>query len=516
MKPSDFDLSPVRFPSFFAGQEKIIFSILASSARFILLKAPTGSGKTVINWCAAKLLSDRFMYLVSTRELQSQLLRDTQSSGMFDLRGHSNYSCAGRNSDDEFTCSDRGECQYRDAVRESLLFSSIETNYSHWFVPALEDPQRFGDFDCLICDEMHLINDRLCQTVGFSISPAVLKALNVDYTFDATITKSWKIADFRDAAHTINELVSREIRTRDIDNPERQTPRYAKLTKLSQSLRRFIRDSETTEWAVDIEPKNTLTFSPVWSANYAERYLYRGIKKVILSSATAKESDLKRIGISSSDAEVFEMPSTFDPKRGPIVFVSKAPWVQVDNKIDEPRKRMIVNRIDQLLEFHFARSDKGIIQCTSYEWMLYLRKHSKLANKIIAHQRGESREAVLRYRKAKMAVALASPSIKEGVDFANELCRFIIVPKVPFLNLHAKPNLSQARVKSDSKYMLDETGRTFEQLIGRGRRNTKDYCVIYVMDAHVIWFVEQADLSKHVKAAFRKSLTPMELNFAEK
>lgn len=513
MRPSDFGLSSARFSSFYPEQEKMILSILSSSARFILLKAPTGSGKTVINWCSAKLLSNitnRFMYLVSTRELQSQLLRDTHSSGMYDLRGHSNYSCADRNADDEFSCSDRVDCQYRDAVRESLFSSSIETNYSHWFVPALNDDiQRFGSFDCLICDEMHLINDRICQTAGFSVSETLLKQLGIVMSWSADF-KSWTIQDFQRVAQEIREEVLKRIKSKHSE----QTPNYRKLMKLLESLQRFIKDSgSNTEWAVDIEPRNVLSFSPVWAAHYAERFLYRGIKKVVLSSATAKESDLKRIGIPVNESEVFEMPSSFDPKRGPIIFISKEPQVRIDNKIDEPRKRMIINRIDQLLEFHFDRGDKGIIQCTSYDWMIYLIKHSKLTNKIIGHQRGESRDAVSRYRNSKIPLALASPSIKEGVDFANETCRFIIVLKVPFLNLHVKPNLSQARVKSDKKYMLDETARSFEQQIGRGRRNQKDYCVIYVMDAHITWFIEQADLSKHTKAAYRKSMAPVALDF---
>jgi Rad3-related DNA helicase len=489
----------------------MILDILSSSARFILLKAPTGSGKTVINWCSAKLHGDRFMYLVSTRELQSQLMRDTHSSGMFDLRGHSNYSCAGRNADDEFSCEDRSECQYRDAVRESLSYASIETNYAHWFVPTLaDDASRFGKFDCLICDEMHLINDRLCQAVGFSLSESSLKAMRVERSLPQNL-RSLSVANFRDVATEIRAKLHKLV----FQGDGKSNPNHSKQLKLIQALTRFIKDSESTiEWAVDVESKNVLSFSPVWSSHYAEKFLFRGIKKVILSSATAKESDLKRIGISANESEVFEMPSSFDPKRGPIVFISKEPHIIINNKIDEPRRRQVINRIDQLLEFHFDRGDKGIIQCTSYDWMMYLKKHSKLSTRIIAHQRGESRDAVSRYRSSKIPLVLASPSIKEGVDFANEACRFIIVVNLPFLNLHIKPNLSQARARSDKTYSMDETARSFEQAIGRGRRNKKDYCVVYVMDARVTWFIEQANLSKHVKAAYRKSVAPVALDFA--
>lgn len=509
MRPSNFGLSSTRFPSFYPGQEKMILDILASSARFIPLKAPTGSGKTVINWCSGKLLSDRFMYLVSTRELQSQLLRDTKQSGMFDLRGHSNYSCAGRNSNDEFQCDEYRSCQYRDAVRESLSANSVETNYAHWFVPAINDPQRFGKFDCLICDEMHLINNLVCGAVGFNISDSLLRSLGVKTEWKANL-KSWNFVNFRDAAIEIRDQLF------DATNNAREekTPKYRKLLNLLQSVQRFLRDSDKIEWTVDVEHHNTLSFSPVWAAEYTERFLFRGIEKVILSSATAKESDLKRLGIPCSDTDVFEMNSAFDPKRAPIVFISRQPHIRVDNKIDEPRKRMIINRVDSLLDFHFDRGDKGIIQCTSYDWMNYLVKHSKLANRIISHQKGESRDGVLRYRSSKIPLALASPAIKEGVDLPHELCRFIIWIKIPFLNLHAKPNLSQARVKSDARYMLDETFRAFHQGSGRGNRDKKDYCVIYVLDSHWLWFKEEAGFSTHSKASFKQSVAPIELKFA--
>jgi len=510
MKPSDFGLLSARFPSFYSGQEKIILDVLSSTARFILLKAPTGSGKTVINWCCGKLHGDRFMYLVSTRELQSQLLRDTRDCGMYDLRGHSNYACAGRDADDEFSCSDKKDCQYRDAVKESLSSSCVETNYAHWFVPALEDPNRFGKFACLICDEMHLINDRLCQAVGFSLSEHNMRALGMSKDFKIDLRKTLTLKDYQETAVNVRQSLL-DLARKDRND---QMPRYRKALRLIHALGRFIKDSDgATEWSVDIESSNVLTFSPVWGSYYAEKFLYREIKKVILSSATAKESDLKRIGISHIDAEVFEMPSTFDPKRGPIVFISKEPKIRIDNKIDEPRKRMIVNRVDNLLQFHFDRGEKGIIQCTSYEWMNYLVRFSKVANRIISHQKGHSRDGVNRYRKSTIPLALASPSIKEGVDFANETCRFIIVLKVPFLNLHAKPNLMQARVNSDKRYMLDETSRSFEQQIGRGRRNKDDYCVIYVLDAHWLWFKEEAEFGAHIKESFRQSASPVGLNF---
>ena len=80
-----------------------------------------------------------------------------------------------------------------------------------------------------------------------------------------------------------------------------------------------------------------------------------------------------------------------------------------------------------------------------------------------------------------------SSSLNEGVDLKDDLSRFQIIVKVPFLSLSD----SRTKVKRDldSKWYLAETFKKFVQQCGRSTRNSKDFSITYVLDNKFLyWF----------------------------
>ena len=84
--------------------------------------------------------------------------------------------------------------------------------------------------------------------------------------------------------------------------------------------------------------------------------------------------------------------------------------------------------------------------------------------------------------KSEKPLVLVSPSIEEGMDFRNDLCRFIIIAKVPYLNL-GNPQI-KAHANKDP---LGIRGRRLQSIIqeaGRGVRHEKDWCSTYILDSN--------------------------------
>ena len=77
------------------GQKECIEAILNAyndGKRFVILEAPTGSGKSVIGMTVAKFFSNSY-YLTIQKILQDQLMRDFASDMTRVLKGRNAYKC---------------------------------------------------------------------------------------------------------------------------------------------------------------------------------------------------------------------------------------------------------------------------------------------------------------------------------------------------------------------------------------------------------------------------------------
>lgn len=105
------------------------------------------------------------------------------------------------------------------------------------------------------------------------------------------------------------------------------------------------------------------------------------------------------------------------------------------------------------------------------------------------------------FKASKGPMVLVSPSMTEGVDLAEDLCRFTITAKLPF------PNKGDERVARRMKVVKDDvsgawvtnargndwymwvTACTLVQSVGRGMRSAEDQQVCYIIDRAASWFL---------------------------
>jgi hypothetical protein len=93
--PASLGLS-AKFTDFRPAQLQALERIKNSKKRFILLQAPTGSGKSLIVAAAQRLLQTRFLYTCTTKQLQAQFVDDfgydlEEKEYTVELKGRANY-----------------------------------------------------------------------------------------------------------------------------------------------------------------------------------------------------------------------------------------------------------------------------------------------------------------------------------------------------------------------------------------------------------------------------------------
>lgn len=139
-------------------------------------------------------------------------------------------------------------------------------------------------------------------------------------------------------------------------------------------------------------------------------------------------------------------------------------------------------RIVHLVEKH--PNERGLIHTGNFEIARNLKEfiweHSNTPRRFIFYNDAfQKAEAIKKLNKMQNGVIIG-PSLTEGLDLKDDLCRFMILAKVPY------PKLDEFNSKK-MKLMPDwygwKTVTTIIQALGRGIRHKNDWCVTYLLDS---------------------------------
>jgi Rad3-related DNA helicase len=136
-----------------------------------------------------------------------------------------------------------------------------------------------------------------------------------------------------------------------------------------------------------------------------------------------------------------------------------------------------IKKIKELLDKH--SNQKGVIHTSSNEQAFWIM--DKLKDYPLVFVGGEDRNIVLKeFTESKENQILIGASIKDGVDFKGDLCRFQIVFKIPYPQLNEQVKY---RRDLDPKWFFYQTVMALMQAYGRGIRDMDDWCVMYIIDS---------------------------------
>ena len=472
-------------PTYRKYQEETINKILElfKTNEYVILESPTGSGKSAN---AVTIGASYSSYLLTSQKLlQDQYARDYDVAL---LKGRSNYDCLRH----DCTCAEGCKikscrsklCPYT-VAKENMLSSQIGLMNYTYFMLATEHTDSIPYRELLICDEAHNIELEIMKNIEFEFNAYRLKKLGLSESIPKYSNINSYVEYIKNILEQCNKLMTRlsSFATYDKDALLNNAKEMDEVSALTSKITRFLSSYNQCEWVSDSlvtdRGYGVLSFKPVSISYFAKDILFNKCGKKLLMSATIDHDvTCRSLGI---EAEYIQVPSTFPPENRPMYFTNTGSMTYKDLDSTLPD---VVKVINQMLNHH---KDKGIIHCGTYKVSKYIMEHCA-NSRLMTHDSHNRDEVLKRFIESKDGV-LVSPSMTEGLDLKDDLARFVVIVKIPYLCLGDKQ--IKRRCEVDPQWYQWRAAITLMQSAGRAMRHEEDNCIIYVMDSAIETFIQR-------------------------
>lgn len=513
-------------------QKQILdFIIENEDKKIFLINAPTGVGKSGIGITLAKHYG-RTWILTDSKALQDQYEGEFPKDTAI-LKGKNSYKCNINNAfrvdnapcvghkETENKCKSNSFCAYFNARDKAFNHGIAVTNYNYLFgfseILSSERERRV-----VICDEGHVIEDKLIEHASFEIRP---KVLNDRYGID--VDPDLNFLDFDSVVDVCNHIVKciaikikkiddelERIQNETVGEPTRKTvnPKEAALHREVAALRNHSKkiwnyiDTFDSDWITDlVDDGKALSVTPLKADNlfynmFIERICPDPMGKIIIMSASLGDFDtmINELNLDRDQTACIDVDTPFDPEKSPVIVM---PYLKLGYRDFNNSKHELTNTVDDILEMH--KNEKGIIHSGNYKVAEHLSLTSKYKNRFIFKKSGEftpNGDLFLLHAMSDKPSVLLSPSMHTGIDLKNDLARFQIIAKLPFANM--KDSRVKAKMDDDPLWYSNQTWQRIIQSCGRATRSEDDYAVTYILD-HAAK-MQYARFKKHLPVWFKK------------
>lgn len=503
------------------SQSRLINNVekaFSAGYKYVIVSAPTGSGKSFLAATLANFSSNptaEFKQLINSYKAFKQdytgnfvneieclkeppfgafaltitkSLQD-QYKGLFNdvpfLKGKSNYQCMVDEMYDVETapcvflpkikenCWQKNICPYFSSRNIALTSKFSVLNYKMF----LHLPNHVKRKNYIICDEASELEEELVRQ--FTVNVDYQRLLNCGVIIKPLLSESHKISYewMLDISFKISERIDSLTRKSQRDtNPaigDRKSILYLK------NLYKSILDAESLwqkiEWVIT-KSGNNATFTPV-KANKLASCIFDYADHILLMSATIIDHKNFAQSLGITKYQYIEAESTFDPKKSPIYVTDK-------NKLNFNNTTrvlpQIAKQIKEICEMH--KTNKGIIHTHSNEITRQLKKYLN-GDRFLFRDEFSTNEHILdKHYKSLEPTILVSPSLTHGIDLKDDLARFCIVVKLPYLPLGDK------RIKKlfdrDKNWYTNAMLNILVQMCGRTTRSKRDHSNTYLLDGN--------------------------------
>lgn len=484
--------------------------------KYIIINAPTGSGKSIISKTIAQSapdisatyrdfvdsgaiydieeddvpdsLKEGTAILTVTKSLQDQYKKLFPEDTM--LKGKSNYPCSmvpTLSSDlgpcvfepeQKELCISCGQCEYFLKRDEALKHKCSFYSYSMFMSlpPACRAKRN------IIADECAELEDLLVQSYTVPFNFKILKKLNIEIPPTPTQGSNYEkyILWLRSAKASIySTLVEKrkEMRGKDLKKMSKEKKLvFRAINIFNDSCDKVLGIIDNNEFIIE-HNKEELIFKPFKVDKIAQR-LFKHCDLVVLMSATIIDykNFAKQLGIKEDEYYYIESASTFDPKKAPI-HLSNFLSVSYSNKaLVIPQLCKIAKQICENY-----KGKKGIIHTHTFEITEAFKKAVGNNPRFLFREPGKTNEFLINeHIERNDDTILVSPSMTHGVDLCGALGEFAVILKAPFLPL------GDERVKrlaqDDKEWYTNKMLGACIQMCGRTIRNASDEAVTYILD----------------------------------
>jgi ATP-dependent DNA helicase DinG len=480
-------------------------------------------------------LPKRVIYVTRTKQLQQQLLDDFPGARM--IKGRDNFPCLlaperfSATGDQKMTAEDcphtgkdthcpfKSSCPYLVAKAEALNAEIAVLNDSYYLAET-NGPGQFSGADFVILDEVDCIESTLMGQITLPISIELLEQFKLEPPNEPGDWKSW--------VYWWNTSMStREITVSQAENSQptldvnqwsateiKVSRRIKRLANFNNSLNVFMQETvehllagagatrfqdamkitlsgkETPFVVSEYAHSKTKKFlgwhlKPVTVRNFASRRLWRHSQRFLGMSGTILSPVVlaRELGLLEHQYDYRQIPSPFSVKNRPVYYwpVANMRKKNIDDGTAVPK---MLAAVDQLLTKYAGQ--KVLIHTTSYPLASAIRHDQvdlKDNDRIIWHDPEDRLDQLEAFKKSARPLVMVSPSFDRGVDLPDNLCRCIIIVKVPYLYLGDKQVEARLKAPGGDQWYVFKALQTLLQMSGRGVRNENDWCDTYILDA---------------------------------
>jgi Rad3-related DNA helicase len=506
-------------------QEYFIIKNQNPNKKFIIAELPTGSGKSGI--AITEALNAGNSYLIcANKSLQDQYERDFYRENLVSLKGKDNYICQRLTG---YTCANgpctstsptakyvRTECRMKhicpyiehvENANKAKIFltnGSLMSTTLHCAIPPMRDKRKL-----LIFDEVHLLEKFLVDAGSMELNYeymekkfAISRFLNseeINFLKTAELTSgsctenNKKFIDILKSA--INKLHEKEYPAKEetdikpskneirellkLFNDSKPKPYLTELNTINDKFNTFEKN-ENRDWSFEYRPDTkTLIVVPLkvdWVFNQVMLPL---ADKFLFMSATIIDFKVfcDTLGIKYEDVLPIQINSTFDPKKSPIYIAGNCSTNYKDLQ-DPDNIAKICNSIRSILAIY--PNKKGIIHTGNVKISRFIKEHIKDKRLLVRLDDVTNNIILDKHIKSKNTV-LVSSSLQEGVDLKDDLSRFQIIVKLPWLSL-ADPRTKKL-TDQNNKWYSTEMWRRLIQSCGRSTRSSDDSSDTFILDS---------------------------------
>ena len=527
------------FPGIRPAQDVALDEITRAYAehkKFVIIEAPTGSGKSGIAMAAASWaktlqvdhpLTQPGAYILSPQKtLTAQYMKDFEINGLLELKGKANYWCtthdtdcdsaaiinnASKEGDNRSCCMD---CPYKIAKKRFIDNPIGVTNFAFY----LNETQYAGQLKnrkMLILDEGHNTESQVLGFADTVISRYKTEELGLGRipTFkpgENLKCKKWLSETFIPTAQQHMTDLTNQIEMARIDSDisylegGKNREDLMKLIKKLDSwdkficrLNRFMASDDMLNWLCFTTEENKrsgtkeeLLIKPLTATMFADEILFDKAEMVVIMSATILDFNffMRNLGINPADAICVRIDSDFPVENRPVYFQKIGSMAaRVDKETGMRMRELTMPKmvlfVEKLLDKYSGK--KGIIHTNSYEFAKQVITHLRSTRhgyRIVTHtsDTGSREAAVLEHAEREDDTVLISPSSTEGLDLNEDLGRFCIIVKTPYAFMD---KYVTARMKRDADWYTYNTLLTVVQATGRVVRSNSDKAHCWILDS---------------------------------
>ena len=441
-------------------------------------------------------------------------------------------------------CPMRDECPYykdRDKAMVSQNAISTFDYFMYGIYSALKrstdsedgDSTAWQTRDILTIDEAHSLPNKLVDFFTITVSERTLPGFPRDMLIKKIeeMKKTLEPKDNSEFSKKVSEIFSKmlteymNLQDQEMDyletlaeendeDPEveyegRKMPLEDAIRKHKKFLYKlkFVRSSVSSDVEFVYHSDDTGIYLKPYSAKPYMEPLWEMFDYILLSSATFFDVELylSDLGLDKYKWKLIDVPSSFDPQKGPIVSASN---IYLNRKNFSTTTPKVIEKVDEIMDHH--PDEKGMIHCFSSTYRSAIMNGSERKERLVTHDSFNRNEVLKDFTSSTEGnKVLVSVNMGEEVDLKDDIARFQIIVKAPFLPL-GDPWIALHRERSERWYK-SQTIIELMQMAGRVVRSKEDHGITYIIDKNAwnlleqnrnllpSWFVQRMDAGQDIR-----------------